>query len=153
MRSQEKLVEFEGRARATGQPRVIASGDHSCEIGRLGRSQRDRAETVGRKRVKVVHDILQGMQDPHEDGPQLQTHERSEARRTLSGQRPQGNASGGLASVAYKLKDQERAKAEPALLFDCLLIRSANRRNGTRPEPAVAGGTLQKPERYGGYGT
>ncbi len=34
----EALSESEGRARATGQPRVIASGDHVAR-GRLGRSK------------------------------------------------------------------------------------------------------------------
>ncbi len=53
----------------TGQLRAIASGDHVAR-GRLGRS-RETAETKGELSCVKTHDFLQGMQDLHEDGPQL----------------------------------------------------------------------------------
>ncbi len=61
-----------------------------------------------------MHDILQGMQDPHEGWPRsCRDSQRSVARRTPCGQRPQGNASGGLASAGDLAKIKERkGKAE-----------------------------------------
>ncbi len=63
------MSSLSGRARATGQPRVIASGDHKPErtTWTEARDRRDYSELSREDR----HDILQGMQDLHEDGPQL----------------------------------------------------------------------------------
>ncbi len=51
--------------RATGQPRVIASGDH---VARTTWTRQETAETKG-ELSRELRDILQGMQDLHEDGP------------------------------------------------------------------------------------
>ncbi len=58
------------RARATGQPRSYCKGDHVARDD-LDGSFKETAETKGELSCEDVHDILQGMQDLHEDGPQL----------------------------------------------------------------------------------
>ncbi len=66
-----------------------------------------------------VHDILQGMQDLHEDGPQFVDSQRSAWRDALR-QRPARHASGGLASVGdlAKSKTKEKGKAGTASAFN-----------------------------------
>ncbi len=46
-------------------PRVIASGRPCCE--RTTDEAKENAETKGELSREDVHDILQGMQDPHEE--------------------------------------------------------------------------------------
>ncbi len=70
---------------ATGQPRAQA--------GTMLREDdldeaKETAETKGELSREDVHDILQGMQDLHEDGPQPDSRERSDAH--PCGQRLQG---------------------------------------------------------------
>ncbi len=139
-----------GRARATGQPKVIASGDHVAR-GRLGRSQ-EAAETKGELSREDVHnDISQGMQD------YLHTRmarscvdsQRSVARRTLRAA-PARQSSGGFSvrrRPTGKIKTKKRqGRAPPSaalLAFWLSLIRSANRRNRrqVRRPTGQAGGT------------
>ncbi len=109
LRSQEKLLSSLEDDKQRGQPRVIASGDHVAR-GRLGRSQVT-AETKGELSREDVHDILQGYARPTRGWARSCRLSERVARRTTLQQRPQGNASGGLASVHdYKIKDKKKAR-------------------------------------------
>ncbi len=82
--------------------------------GRLDEAK-ETAETEGELSREDVHDIWQGMQDLHEDGPRSQTTaERVAATHTPAGNARKGNASGGLRPSATPAQNQRQRKGRPS---------------------------------------
>ncbi len=151
LRSQEKLLsKSEGRARATGQPRVIASGDHV--EGRLERSKGGR-RSQGELSREDVHDILQGAARPTRMARSCRLTAERVALTHLR-QRPQGQCvwrfsvrDGDLAKSKTKRKGKAEHHPKCILCFLIVFDKVGKPTNGTIRRPAVqAGGTAwQKP--------
>ncbi len=98
--------------RATGQPRVIASGDHVAR-GRLDVAFKGDRRDQRRAEPKIAHDIC-GHARPTRDGPEVVDSQR-EAWGDVHpcGQRPQQ----GIWSVCWKKKARPRIMSAFSLLF------------------------------------